>query len=292
MEFVLVISFLILNSFSFSQYVYYGAQQKSNNNNYNYNYNTQPSNNINGNVNYNSQITTAPIVASSYFVQDFCYFKNSNDGNYFDLKNMRSYLDYKFTMNYYTFKANFCGGLVEKCNNSDAPAAFFHSYTMCLGALSSSWNDISADYIDPEIPNNGLKLIFKNPGTSCTGSVNSNNSLIYTIKCDQNVETMIESVRKINNCSYDIVFVSKYGCPNSNIFSKYYKPVTFLYYIFIIFFVYIAFFTYINFRKNPEDGLIKSFPHRDFWRSIFPNAIEGIKVSVAFIKSKISKNNE
>lgn len=289
MEFSILI-FLFTN-FSFSQYVYYQTNQKANNNaNNNYNYNTHSSSNYNSN--YNSQITTSPIVSTNNFIQDNCYFKNSNDGNYFDLRNMRSSLDYKFTMNYYTFKANFCGGLVEKCNNSEAPAAFFHSYTMCLGALTTTWSDISADYIDSEIPNNGLKLIFKNTGTACTGNNNTNNSLIYTIKCDQNIDTVIESVRKINNCSYDIVFVSKYGCPSSNIFSKYFKPITYLYYIFIIFFIYITLFTYINFKRNPEDGLIKSFPHRDFWRNFFTYSVEGFKVSASFFKKKFIQNNE
>jgi hypothetical protein len=47
------------------------------------------------------------------------------DGSKVDLWHLRKTTDYTFQMNRYTYKANFCGALEDKCPGSEAPAAVF-----------------------------------------------------------------------------------------------------------------------------------------------------------------------
>jgi len=48
-----------------------------------------------------------------------------SDGSKLDLRHLRRNYDYIFQMNRYTYKANFCGALEDKCPGSIAPAAVF-----------------------------------------------------------------------------------------------------------------------------------------------------------------------
>lgn len=48
-----------------------------------------------------------------------------SDGSKLDLRHLRRNYDYIFQMNRYTYKANFCGPLEDKCPGSMAPAAVF-----------------------------------------------------------------------------------------------------------------------------------------------------------------------
>jgi hypothetical protein len=47
------------------------------------------------------------------------------DGSKIDLRHLRRTYDYAFQLNRYTYKANFCGVLEDKCPGSTAPAAVF-----------------------------------------------------------------------------------------------------------------------------------------------------------------------
>ena len=259
---------------------------------YSYSYSTAKTGG-NDNTYYNTspQITTPKISTSGSFkVTDGCRFESDN-GVVYDLSALRKLTDYTFQMNYYTYKANFCGPLVDKCNGSNSPAAAFHSQSICLGVLSNSWTNISADYLEKDLHNAGVKLMFNELGGQCSNSFTEKNSLLFTIKCDETInEAILESIRKVNSCTYDIVFVSKHGCPIYT-WSKT-NPRFILLCIGILFSVYLIFFTFMNYRESPEDGLIKALPHKDFWAYFLECYVEGWKVSIEVIKSKFKPKND
>ena len=60
----------------------------------------------------------------------------------------------------------------------------------------------------------------------------------------------------------------------------------------IVFTFYIFGLTFMNYRKNPEDGFIKSLPHRSFWGGVCQNTLYGFEISFNFIKKKILGSSE
>lgn len=128
-----------------------------------------------------------------------------------------------------------------------------------------------------------------------------NYQLIYLLKCDPNHELLFDTVRKISNCEIEYNFFTKYSCLHFSYKSSFSlfssnseSSVTskgILITIIIIFTIYIVVFSFLNYRKNPEDGLIKSLPHRYFWSSIFDNALHGCEITFNFFKSKIFGSN-
>jgi len=227
-------------------------------------------------------------VHSQFSESKNCVF-TSPEGYTFDLTQMRkSSYDYRYDYFKYTYKANFCGQLVSTCNMSDAPSALFLRRGICVGKFSKFWSGVKAAYLDKDIKTNGVKLAFQT-GERCVNSYNSEYSVNYTIKCDPNSygSGKLETVRKLGTCSYDFVFSSKYGCPLASS-SAGSASVSILFYLSLIFSTYLVIFTYKNYKENPEDGVVKALPHREYWREFFEYAVIGYHFSHDFAKEKIN----
>lgn len=213
-----------------------------------------------------------------------CEFTSTESGLTYNLESMRNpTVDYSFDSSKYTYKANFCGPMIEHCNNNSLPAALYVRKSYCIGKMTMDWEFSSIDYLNPEIKTNGIKLIF-NAGDKCYMGYAANYQVTYSIKCNPYVEDHLESVNKISPCSYDFIFESKHGCAvtadeNSKVI---------LTYISLGLILYILVFSYLNYKENPEDGLMKALPHREFWRSFFGNSVEGFKFTTMFIREKFN----
>ena len=200
-----------------------------------------------------------------------CTFK-SQDYQY-DLSNLKKLDDLSFYKTF-EFKASFCRSLNNKCFQSTSPAGYFQN-NVCFGYFSKNWNALSAEYYLKDNPNSGLKLNFGIPGSGCASSFDKMNYLIYSIKCDYTKEITFEDVNKIDICKYEFVFSSKYACPISSSITSY----SILKFMLIVGLIYIIVFTYINFKNNPEDGLMKAFPNREFLGYFFECVVEGFRVT-------------
>lgn len=164
----------------------------------------------------------------------------------------------------------------------------------------------SISYMEHGMKSLGLKMTFNNP-PKCI-SYPGNYKITYLLKCNPNgTGIILEVVKKISSCEFVYEFLTKYSCLNYayngdsssnengnngviitpiNNTSMSYQSL--LFWIFFIFLTYLLSFTIYNYRKNPEDGLIKSLPHREFWSAYFSNSLYGFKITYYFIKSKIS----
>ena len=210
----------------------------------------------------------------------------NNDGSLYDLKLFQNKnKDYSFKSQSRDYRANFCGSLIEKCKASNSPAGIFpEGYNICLGALSADWNIAQAEYITNDNKINGLSLKLQsggkcynysaNPNTRLGGSSIDNYSTSYKISCNSSSETKLINVLKINNCNVEYYFESKHACEiisSSGLSSK-----TILLLTFLSLCLYISIFGYFNYKQNPEDGVMKAFPHRSFWREFVELVREGI----------------
>ena len=230
------------------------------------------------------------------------------DGNKYNFSKLRKLTgDYEYVYGRYTYKANFCGPLNTKCVTSpNTPAGLFLrgnlSYqlgTSCITRYAPEWKP-TVDYMDSLLKIQGLKLTFTE-GEKCYLG-NGNYQLTYLLKCDPNQEIKFDTVWKINTCHMEYSFFTKYACvhfaykSSFSIFSgssdSMFSSKNFVFTLLIIFILYTIGFTYLNYKKNPEDGLIKSLPHRSFWSNLFNNAIFGCEITLNFIKSKLFGSNE
>lgn len=91
-------------------------------------------------------------------------------------------------------------------------------------------------------------------------------------------------------CSYDFIFTSKFACPIGSKSSG--SSTTILFYIIIAFLLYLSVFTYLNYKENPEDGIIKAFPHKEFWAEFIDSVKVGINLSAEFTRQKIEYYTE
>jgi hypothetical protein len=115
----------------------------------------------------------------------------------------------------------------------------------------------------------------------------------YIMRCDMNKEIEFESIVKRQSCSYDFYFATKWAC-QSNFIShgSNFNSKNILIYLIIIFSMYCVGFSFMNYRNNPEDGLLKSLPHREFWRDFIENAGLGAGIIVKKIKEAIKGNKD
>jgi len=44
----------------------------------------------------------------------------------------------------------------------------------------------------------------------------------------------------------------------------------------------------MNYRRNPDDGVVKSLPHREFWTDFVDNAMLGSRIISRKVREKIS----
>lgn len=143
------------------------------------------------------------------------------------------------------------------------------------------------EYIDDNNINFGVKLTFP-PGEKCFMSAISY-SLSYHMNCNLNKEIEFTSIKKISSCIYEYHFETKYACSINFITSSIWTSKNVLLIIFFLFTFYCVGFSVMNYRKNPEDGVIKSLPHREFWREFFDNANVGASIIFKFVREKIDK---
>jgi hypothetical protein len=59
----------------------------------------------------------------------------------------------------------------------------------------------------------------------------------------------------------------------------------------VIFSFYCIGCTILNFRSNPEDGMIKALPNREFWTEFFVNVRAGINIAYKHIKTRFTGGN-
>ena len=122
------------------------------------------------------------------------------------------------------------------------------------------------------------------------------------MKCDENEDIKFVSADKVNACTVEYHFNSKYACQSSGIklgFSfvsdgSMFTPKNILITSGLIMFFYFILFTYFNYKRNPEDGLIKSLPNREFWSNFFENISVGCNATSNCFKAKLfgrSDNN-
>jgi len=147
----------------------------------------------------------------------------------------------------------------------------------------------------------GIKLIFPQ-GPKCNAVAYY--KLTYLLKCDPtNTGIHLEIIKKNSNCDIVFEFLTKYTCLsfayNGN-FSGFdtsgngvqatavegVSYQTILFWILLIFIIYLISFSIYNYRSNPEDGVIKSLPHREFWSAFFFNTIYGCEITYNYIKLK------
>lgn len=212
-----------------------------------------------------------------------------NDGNSVDFSHLRRSQDYIFQVGRYIYRANFCAPLNFKCHESQTPAAIFISSNICVSKILTDWKPSTLEYIDNNIKSKGVKLVFSGGDRCYLGS--SNYEMSYVMKCDVNKEIEFETIYKLQSCKYEYHFNTKYACPN-NFSSSHtlFNSKAILFYLIILFSVYCVGFSYKNYRENPEDGVLKAFPHREFWSDFFENARIGVKIIVRSIKNRLNGN--
>lgn len=167
---------------------------------------------------------------------------------------------------------------------------------MCLSKLSFSWNP-TISYNDNIIKTLGVKLTLPDGERCYLGK--GNHKMVYNMKCDLNEELKFVSADKLNACSVEYNFSSKYACQLTGFRISFsfvtdgsvFTPKNILVTISFVFFLYFVLCTYYNYKRNPEDGLIKSFPNRDFWSNLIGSISEGCSTTYRFFKEKISGRN-
>ena len=210
----------------------------------------------------------------------------------YDLSKLRKEtIDYTNIIGRYTYKANFCGPLVNKCVTlPDTPAAMFLRGNACLNRYTTQWKP-HTEYIDPLIKSKGIKLSFPE-GDKCYLGV-GNHKLTYILSCDKNIEVQFERIEKVTTCTIEYHFMTKYACLEFAISSSwnYLNSKTILAIMVVLIAWYFIGFTYYNMKSNPDEGLIKNLPHREFWSNFCEYASLGISTTLSFINSKLSKDN-
>jgi hypothetical protein len=166
---------------------------------------------------------------------------------------------------------------------------------VCLSKLSFNWHP-TITYIDSIIKTLGIKITLPDGERCYIGS--GNHKVTYIMKCDTNEELKFLSADKINACTVEYHFSSKYACQTSGIKFSFsfvsdgsvFTPKNILVTLTSILFLYFVLLTYYNYKRCPEDGMIKALPHREFWSGLISNINEGCSVTFSFIKSKITGN--
>lgn len=210
-----------------------------------------------------------------------CAFRSPDSTITYNLDMLRnSVADYTINANTrrFTYKANFCGPMVETCNGSYLSAALFSS-SHCFGKLTSDWEFSSVEYADPQAKGNGIKLNFVS-GDKCYIEHNSNYQVSYSIKCNPNIlGGELKAVNQLMNCNYEFVFESQYGCA---IIAEG-TSITILFNLVLVIICYLILFTYMKYKENPEDGILKALPHKEFWLNFFSNSYLGFQITLNFI---------
>ena len=176
----------------------------------------------------------------------------------------------------------------------------------CGASLSNSWQPM-ANYMESFMKTLGVKLTFPEGQKCHFGS--GNYRISYLLKCDPNTNGIsLEILKRVSRCELVFEFLTKFSCINyayngttspiptnstnssalQNDTSISYS--TLISWFFGLLFVYAVGFSIYNYRTNPEDGVIKSLPHREFWSSFARNTKYGCEISYNYIKQKCNNN--
>ena len=163
---------------------------------------------------------------------------------------------------------------------------------ICLDRLSFNWQP-AVLFIDEKNPSKGIKLAFP-PGQSCIFEKNKAWTLTYILNCDQYVEEPQFNSFNVNLCSVQFIFSTKYSCESQtstgeNAGKGLFNSIKIVFVILTLFLIYCIVFCYLNYKDNPEDGLIKSFPNRTLWICFCESFYHGVKFSCGVIKEMIKK---
>ena len=120
------------------------------------------------------------------------------------------------------------------------------------------------------------------------------------IYCDLTEEIKFKTIRKVSTCIYEYHFLSKHACYSNFIKESNFSSKKILFFLIAIFSLYCIGFSAMNYRNNPDDGVIKALPHRDFWSEFYENTLVGGRLTyekliylsqIASVKLKEKYNN-
>lgn len=134
-----------------------------------------------------------------------------------------------------------------------------------------------------------MKLSFP-PGDMCFFGGGKFN-LVYILECDTTVDSQLFSVTKKQMCDYEFKFKTKMACQTNFEKSSSFSSKGILFALIALFSVYCLGFFLKNYRENPEDGVMKALPHREFWSNFIENANYGLRIILRFAKNKLKVND-
>lgn len=126
------------------------------------------------------------------------------------------------------------------------------------------------------------------PGEKCFMST-IEYKLTYYLNCDMNKEMEFSSIKKVTSCIYEYHFSTKHACYENFISESSWGPKKILFILIASFLFYCLGFSFMNYRRNPDDGVIKALPHRDFWIEFVDNAMLGSRIISRKVKQKLSQ---
>jgi hypothetical protein len=160
---------------------------------------------------------------------------------------------------------------------------------ICFNHVSSDWDGSKLQYIDDTSPSKGLKMSLP-PGDLCFFGGGKFN-LVYLLECDTTVDAQLISVTKKQLCDYEFKFKTKSACQANFEKASSLSSKGILLALIVLFSVYCLGFFLKNYRENPEDGVMKALPHREFWSNFIENASYGCKTILKFAKNKLKVND-
>lgn len=103
--------------------------------------------------------------------------------------------------------------------------------------------------------------------------------LSYNLYCDMTEEIRFKTIRKISTCIYEYHFLTKHACYANFIHESSFSSKKILFFLILVFSIYCVGFSILNYRNNPDDGLIKALPHRNFWSEFYENVVIGARLT-------------
>lgn len=153
-------------------------------------------------------------------------------------------------------------------------------------------------YIDSVIKTIGVKINLPDGEKCYVGK--GNHKVTYIMKCDASETLKFVKADKINACTVEYEFLSKTACQlgwfrfsfSFTSDGSLITPKNILITCGFGLFLYFVLFTYYNYKRNPEDGLVKALPNREFWSEFVTNVGEGFSVTCNYFKRKIGGNKQ
>ena len=113
--------------------------------------------------------------------------------------------------------------------------------------------------------------------------------LTYYLNCDINKEMEFTAIKKVTSCIYEYYFATKHACIENFISESFWSSKKILFVLAASFLFYCFGFSFMNYRRNPDDGVVKALPHREFWVEFADNAMVGSRIISRKFKEKLSQ---